>query len=340
MATHEAEKLIPWLARELGWDVPVFAGALSGGNSNLTWRFESGPRACVVRTFPAETISPTAHRGIEREAKVLKAVEGFVRAPRVLGWCDEGSALGRPFLVVECIDGLAITDTLPPAYADQAGATNKLGEDLIDQLAAIHRVPFPSPELEKMGRPENFLERQLARWTNVRQETAVRELPELVSLGNWLSDNIPPACEPCLIHGDYHLDNTLASKVSPHILAVIDWELATVGDPYTDLGLVLMLWGDKRSATPPAFAHLQAISRRPGVIDRRGLARRWASATGRSLEHLDYYMAFAFWRLAAIVEGAYCLYVQGKVDSQYARDLEHNVPALLAEAAQAAKGNW
>ncbi|MDP5052659.1 MAG: phosphotransferase family protein [Congregibacter sp.] len=337
---QEAEKVLPWLARELGWEAPVFAGALSGGNSNMTWSFESGSEACVVRTFPAETISPTAHRGIEREEIVLRAVEGHVKAPRVLGWCDDSSVLGRPFLVVERIDGTAITDTLPSAYASDKTAPDKLGRDLIDQLAAIHNVPFPSPALEKIGRPENFLKRQLARWIKVREDTAVRDLPALFSLGQWLLNNIPPPCEPCLIHGDYHLDNTLASRELPEILAVIDWEMATVGDPYTDLGLVLMLWGAKRTIDPPAFNHLQAISRRPGVIDRRHLAERWALATGRGLDHLDYYMAFSFWRLAAIVEGAYCLFEQGKVDSQYAQDLKYNVPALLAEAQRAASGDW
>ncbi|MFK8040910.1 phosphotransferase family protein [Congregibacter sp.] len=338
--SHEAEEVIPWLAQELGWSETRFTGALAGGNSNLTWRFASGSESCVVRTFPAETISPTAHRGIEREERVLRAVAGHVRAPRVLAWCDDLSVLGRPFLVVECIDGTAITDVLPEAYAEDDDAVNRLGCELIDQLAAIHRVPFPSADLEGLGRPESFLQRQLTRWTAVREKTLVRALPELFSLGQWLADNVPPDCEPSLIHGDYHLDNTLASHHKPEILAVIDWELATVGDPYTDLGLALMLWGNERHADPPAFAHLHAISRRPGVLSRRDLAQRWSELTGRDLAHLDYYMAFSFWRLAAIVEGAYCLYVQGKVDSDYARDLEYNVPALLKEAQEASRGNW
>lgn len=338
--SHEAEKILPWLRKTLGWEAPTFTGALSGGNSNLTWRFASDTRACVIRTFPAETISPTAHRGIEREERVLRAVQGHVKAPRVLGWCDNPEVLGRPFLAVECIDGTAITDTLPPAYAHDMQAVDRLGCDLIDQLAAIHQVPYPSPILEGIGRPENFLQRQLTRWMQVRRDASVRDLPELFSLGQRLLDTLPPACAPCLTHGDYHLDNTLASRQVPEILAVIDWELATVGDPYTDLGLVLMLWGSKRTMEPPAFAHLQAISRQPGVIDRRGLAERWSRATGRDLTHLDFYMGFAFWRLAAIVEGAYCLYAQGKVDSPYARDLKYNVPALLAEAQRAVDGDW
>ncbi|GAB5413943.1 MAG: phosphotransferase family protein [Congregibacter sp.] len=337
---HEAEKIIPWFDSELGWSSATFTGPLSGGNSNLTWRFENGDDACVVRTFPAETISPTAHRGIERERKVLSAIQGQVKAPRVLGWGDENSPLGRPFLVVECIDGVSITDALPSAYAQQPDAASRLGEELIDQLAAIHKVDLETSGLEDMGRPDKFLERQVTRWLGVRREASVRDLPSIESLGQWLLDNQPPATAPTLVHGDYHLDNTLASTSAPEILAVIDWEMASVGDPYTDLGLALMFWGQKRMARPPAFDHLQAISRREDVIDRRALAERWSESTGRGLENLDYYMAYAFWRLAAIVEGAYCLYVAGKVDSAYARGLEYNVPALLQEAEQAAKGNW
>lgn len=336
----EADKLLPWLSEALDWQAVRFGGALSGGNSNVTWRFDGPQRACVVRTAPATTISPTAHRGIEREHTVLRAIEDQVKVPRVLAWGDRDSPIGRPFLVLECIDGVSITDTLPDAYAGTDDAANSLGLDLMDQLAAVHRVDLEATGLQSLGRPDHFLRRQLRRWMQVRRETAVRELPGLFELGNWLLAEEPPAVAPALIHGDYHLDNTLVSRDEPQILALIDWELATVGDPYTDVALALMLWGDKRCAEPPAFAQLQAISRRPGVLDRRALAERWAEATGRSLVYLDYYLAFAFWRLAAIVEGAYCLYVRGKVDTPYARDLEFNVPALLHEAQQAATGNW
>ncbi|MEM1142441.1 MAG: phosphotransferase family protein [Pseudomonadota bacterium] len=336
----EAEKLLPWFRSTLQWGEPRFDGPMTGGNSNLTWRFSSGEKSCVVRTFPAATISPTAHRGIEREHTVLKAIQGQVRAPQILGWSDGEKTLGRPFLAVECIDGVSITDTLPEAYARDPSAASMLGEELIDQLAAIHSVDLEASKLIRIGRPEKFLERQVVRWLKIRSESKVRELPAIEALGRWLLANEPPKAPPALVHGDYHLDNTLASRFAPEILAVIDWEMATVGDPYTDLGLALMFWGETRTAKPPAFAHLQAISRMAGVVGRQTLAERWATKTGRGLEHLDYYLAYAFWRLAAIVEGAYCLYVEGKVDSDYARDLEFNVPALLAEAEQASRGNW
>lgn len=333
------QALATWIADEVGMSGAKVARALSGGNANLTLLLETDGGKLVLRTPPENTISATAHRGIEREATVLRAIQGHVKAPKVMGWCDDTAVIGRPFLLVSHVDGVAITDTLPPAYADRADSVNRLGEDLIDELAAIHRAPWRDIGLEKFGNPDNFLQRQITRWQSVRAEAPVRELPALQELGDWLLRNIPAGGPVGLVHGDYHLDNTLSYTDRPGLAAVIDWELATIGDPLADLGLFLMFWGP-RDLDPPGFRHIQAVSRRAGVISRRALAERWGTVTGYPLSNLDFYLCFAFWRLAAIVEGAYALYRQGKVDSAYARGLEYDVPALLAEAEAAAKGRW
>ena len=313
--------------------------ALSGGNANLTVQLASDQGPLVLRTPPESAVSPKAHRGIERESTVMRAVQGRVKVPAVVGWCEDTKVIGRPFLLVEHIGGVSITDELPVAYPDSIETVNGLGEELIDALASIHNLPWCDVGLENFGNPEGFLSRQIARWRDIRAQSSVRDLPRIESLGQWLADNTPAEEPPALVHGDYHLDNTLCRLDRPELAAVIDWELATIGDPLTDLGLVLMFWGP-RSQDPPGFRHVQAVTRREGLLSRRDLAERWASATGRSLEHLDYYLCFAFWRLAAIVEGAYQLYVEGKVDTDYARNLEHDVPALLAEAEAAAQGDW
>ena len=329
-----------WLEEQLNWSEVQFLGPLSGGNSNLTWHFSSAEQACVVRTTPNEAISPNSARGIERESKVLKLVEGAVKAPKLIAWCDDLQVMGRPFLVQEWIDGRSVTATLPNSDWDLVGAANALGEDMMRQLADVHSIVWPHEALSTLGRPDNFLNRQLERWLAVRKEHAVRELPLLFELGTWLQDNMPVTERPALIHGDYHLDNTLVSVETPQIKAIIDWELATVGDPAMDVALALLFWGEKRVSETPAFSHLQAISRVSGVVDRRHLAAVWSEETGRSIDTMGYYITLAAWRLAAIVEGAYGLYAQGKVDTPYAAGLEHDVPALLAEAEQAAAGNW
>ena len=329
-----------WLEEQLNWSEVQFLGPLSGGNSNLTWHFSSAEQACVVRTTPNEAISPNSARGIERDSKVLKLVEGAVKAPKLIAWCDDLQVMGRPFLVQEWIDGRSVTATLPNSDWDLVGAANALGEDMMRQLADVHSIVWPHEALSTLGRPDNFLNRQLERWLAVRKEHAVRELPLLFELGTWLQDNMPVTECPALIHGDYHLDNTLVSVETPEIKAIIDWELATVGDPAMDVALALLFWGEKRVSETPAFSHLQAISRVSGVVDRRHLAAVWSEETGRSIDSMGYYITLAAWRLAAIVEGAYGLYAQGKVDTPYAAGLEHDVPALLAEAEQAAAGNW
>lgn len=339
MMEHLNAPLASWMAEHTGITGAKVARALSGGNSNLTLLLDTDSGPLVLRTPPENAISATAHRGIEREATVLRAIKGYVKAPEVIGWCDDPAVLGRPFLLVSHVDGLAITDTLPPAYPDTATSVNRLGEDLVDELAAIHKLPWRKVGLEKFGNPDNFLERQITRWRDARAQAPVRDLPRLAELAEWLLANLPSDGPVGLIHGDFHIDNTLARPDRPELAAVIDWELAAIGDPTADLGLFLMFWGP-RAVDPPGFRRLQAVTRRSGVVSRRALAERWSAATGFSVAKLDFYLCFAFWRLAAIVEGAYALYCEGKVDTEYARGLEYDVPALLAEAEAAAKGHW
>lgn len=328
-----------WLEANAGVSGVRILRRLSGGNANLTLRLDSDAGPLVLRTPPENAISSTAHRGIERESRVLRALDGRARVPKMVAWCEDTSVIGRPFLVVGHVDGVAITDTLPGAYPDTLETVNRLGESLVDELAVVHSLPWESLGLERFGRPEQFLERQITRWRDTRAAAPVRELPLLAELAGWLLENLPAQGHASLIHGDYHLDNTLSFPDRPELAAIIDWELATIGDPLADLALLLMFWGP-RQLDPPGFRHIQAITRREGVHSRRALAERWSRATGLPLHDLDFYLCFAFWRLAAIVEGAWELYSAGKVDSDYARGLEYDVPALLEEAAEAAKGNW
>jgi aminoglycoside phosphotransferase (APT) family kinase protein len=327
-----------WIETELGRSNARVDRELAGGNSNVTYLVTTDQGPLVLRTPPENAISPQAHRGVERESIVMAALHGHVAVPEVLAWCADKEVIGRPFVLVQYIDGLSITDTLPPAYTG-VDAVNRLGEQLVDQLAAIATAPWRELGLEKIGKPDNFLSRQIERWLDVRQRAPVRDIGQIQALGQWLLANLP-AESPCgVVHGDFHLDNTLCSANAPELLAVIDWEMATIGDPLTDLGLFLMFWGP-RKVSQPGFAHVQAVTRIAGSSSRRDLAARWSRASGISIENLDYYLCFSFWRLAAIVEGAYELYAQGKVKTPYAQGLEYDVPALLQEAAMAAKGDW
>jgi aminoglycoside phosphotransferase (APT) family kinase protein len=182
------------------------------------------------------------------------------------------------------------------------------------------------------GRPEQFLERQVGRWRRQYAAYQHRDLPDFDVVARWLEAHRPPDGEPGILHGDFHVDNCLFSPREPvTLLAILDWEMSTIGDPLLDVGLMLALWGDERPAAC-AMPRIQAFSRAPGTPSRAALARRYEERSGRSLEHLTYYMVLALWKLAAIVEGAHLHYTTGRLDTAYARELEDDVPRLLAEA--------
>lgn len=327
-----------WASASLGLQGARIERELSGGNSNLTRLVVHDGGRLVMRSAPANTISPKAHLGVEREAAFMAALKGHAPVPAVVAWCEDPAVIGQPFALVEFVDGVSITEALPESY-DNLEAVNSLGLQLATSLGRVAAAPWQALGLSDRGRPENFLARQVERWLQVRRDQPTRDLPLIETLGSWLLDNVPGAAPVGIVHGDYHLDNTLCHRDRPELLAIIDWEMGTIGDPLTDLGLLLMFWGS-RGVSPPGFRHVQAVSRREGVIGRRALADAWERASGMTASHLDFYLCFAFWRLAAIVEGAYGLYLAGKVDTDYARGLEHDVPALLEEAAQAARGEW
>ena len=329
-------RLERWLETELGLRNASAETRLGGGNSNVTQLIRHDGGLAVLRRPPDDTISASAGAGITREYGMLKALHGRVKVPRPLGYCDDPTVAGHIFSVIEHVPGVAISETLPADYVGDPATISALGTELVDALAAVHRVDWRAIGMKAPEAPERYATKQIARLRRLRAEESGRPLPLIEELARWLTDRLPEPPPATVIHGDYHLDNTLFSTAAPELQAIIDWELATIGDPYADLGLLLAFWGP-RSVEPPGFAFVQKVSRMDGgVITRRALAERWSAHTGLDLEHLDTYIVFALWRLASIVEGAYILYRRGRVDSDYARRLEHDVPAMLEEAADIA----
>ncbi len=329
--------LATWLSDALGDPGPFALERLSGGNSNETLLLTSDRGRWIMRRPPQAAIAPSAHN-MEREHRMLVALAGTgVPAPAPAAVCADHDVPGAPFLVMEAVDGHSLTTELPPGYAPDAATASRIGEATIDALAALHSVDWRARGLEGFGRPDGFLDRQVPRWSTQLERYRHRELPHFDELATWLSEHLPPAGEPGILHGDFHLDNVLLTP-APEIraAAIIDWEMATIGDPLLDLGLFLAFWGPDRPDRP-ALAKVQAVTRVPGVVSRRALAERYAARSGRSVEHLDWYLAFGFWKLAAIIEGAYAQYVDGRLTSDYAAGLEHDVPALLREAAAFAR---
>lgn len=329
-----APELADWLSEALSDPGPFSLTPLAGGRSNETLLLESPAGRRVLRRPPGARNAPGAH-SMEREERLLRALdESAVPAPRPLALAGE-EVDGGPLLVMEWIAGLPLTDALPASYPSDAAG--QVGAAAIDALASLHAVDWRAAGLEGFGRPEAFLERQVDRWRTQYRGYQVRELADFEALAEWLDENRPSPTEPAILHGDFHLDNCLFSPAPPiRVEAVIDWETATIGDPLLDLGLLLGFWGTERPRHP-AMPKVQGVSRGPGSPSRRQLAERYARRSGRSIERIEWYICAALWKLAAIVEGAYARQVRGELDSAWARSLEADVPALLAEAAELAE---
>jgi aminoglycoside phosphotransferase (APT) family kinase protein len=330
MNSEDILKFSSWAQQTLGLEHITYTGRISGGNSNVTSLISHAAGQLILRHPPANTISEKAARGISREFTLMQALHDVAKVPKPIFFYEESDLIGTPFILVDYVPGVSITNTLPPDYEETPATISKIGEELIDALAAIHKADTRRLP-DNFGRPEKFIEREIERWTAIRARHKCRDLPHLDELAEKLASQVPPTETPTIIHCDFHLDNTLFDKTKPELRAIIDWEMATLGDPRIDLGLFLMFW-NRNPERRLGFSFVQQISNRANIVTRQDLARRWERQTGRSADHLDYFCAFAFWRLAAIVEGAYVLYTQDQVDSTYAQNLEHDVPALLREA--------
>ncbi|TVS10176.1 MAG: phosphotransferase family protein, partial [Gammaproteobacteria bacterium] len=182
---------------------------------------------------------------------MLKALSGVVQAPKPLAFCEDVDVIGQPFIVVEFVDGVSITTALPPAYDVSVATLDTIGEELIDGIAAAHRLDWQTlPLRQPSAPPQDYVIRQLERWAAARRKAAVRDLPLIEELAKWLAGRIPVARAAGVLHGDFHLDNTLFAADRPRLGAIIDWELATVGDPMADVGLMLAFWGERPIEAP------------------------------------------------------------------------------------------
>jgi aminoglycoside phosphotransferase (APT) family kinase protein len=322
--------LAAWISEVSGDPGPFEIEPLTGGNSNETLLVRSRVAKRILRRPPGATIDASAH-SVEREYRILSALaQTDVPVPRPIAVVDKAGPEASPALLMDHVDGVSITDALPTDHPPSG--VGAVGFATMDALADLHSLDWEGLGLADYGRPTDFLERQVRRWRRQYEGYRHRDLPDFDLVASWLEQNRPADGRPGILHGDFHVDNCLFSRTDPtRLLAIIDWEMSTIGDPLLDVGLVLAFWGDDR-LDPPAMARIQGFSRDAGAPTRAALAERYARRSGRSVEHLAYYMALAFWKLAAIVEGAHLHFTTGALQTDYARALENDVPRLLAEA--------
>jgi aminoglycoside phosphotransferase (APT) family kinase protein len=331
----DLDRLRPFFAAHVdgAHDEPLRAALIAGGRSNLTYRIEQGDRAWVLRRPPLGHVLPTAH-DMAREYRVLDALAGTaVPVPRVLARCDDESVNGAPFYVMELVDGVILRNDADMAELSRHDA-RRCSEALVDVLAAIHAVDYEAVGLSAFGRPDGYLERQVRRWGEQWERSKTRELPEIDEIARRLHAALPESAPPTIVHGDYRLDNTMLAPDDPgRIVAVLDWEMATLGDPLADVGLFLLYWGRPEAQFVATGA---AISSERGFLDRDEVVDRYARATGRALDDLDFYEVLAMYKLAIIVEGIHARYLMGKTLGDGFEQIGGLVEALAASAIELA----
>lgn len=290
---------------------PVEISQFRQGYSNLTYLIRAGDREWVLRRPPVGAQIKSAH-DMGREYRILSHLQGFYPlAPKPVLYCEDPSVLGAPFYLMNRVQGIILRRELPAGLHLDEGTLRALSESFIDNLSAIHRVDFRAAGLADLGKPEGYVRRQIEGWTKRYQQAQTDTLVSLEEMAAWLGQNQPAEAGGCLIHNDYKYDNlVLDPNQLPRILATLDWEMATLGDPLMDLGSALGYWVD---ADDPEAWRKQAfgITSRPGNLNREALLARYAQATGRSIGAPVFYYVYGLFKIAVIVQQIYARYRKG-----------------------------
>ena len=308
------------------------ASLVAGGRSNLTYALDDDQHRWVLRRPPLGHVLATAH-DMTREHRVISALGGTaVPVPATVALCPdaETSPLGAPFYVMERVEGRVLR-TREDLEALPREGRRTVSEHLVDTLAELHRVDPAAVGLGDFGRPEGFMTRQVRRWSTQLDASRSRHVEGIDELRDALGATVPDQQRSTVVHGDYRLDNVLVDTADQRITAVLDWEMATLGDPLADVGLLLVYWGGGAGSQGPDA--LTAIAAPPGRIEGYPtgdeLAERYATATGADLTPLPWYVAFGYFKLAVVLEGIHYRFAQGKTVGAGFERIGAIVPGLV-----------
>jgi len=320
-----------------GADRPMEVRQFHGGHSNLTYLLRFDGQEWVLRRPPFGPL-PVGGHDMAREYRVLSRLwQAFAPAPRGMLYCEDTSIIGAPFFVMERRKGIILQSRQPiPRELGKDPATfRRMSEGFIDTLADLHAVDYNAIGLGAFGKPEGFLERQIAGWMARWEKAKTREVPLMEKIGEWLPRHMPPAQRPTLIHNDYFLHNVMFDYADVgRISGIFDWEMSTIGDPLIDMGMVLNYW--REAGDPGEASATAAHTTMPGFMTRNELIQRYAAKTGRDVSHIAFYWAWAHWKNATVMEQIYARYVRGQTSDPRFALMGGLAPALAASAARVA----
>jgi aminoglycoside phosphotransferase (APT) family kinase protein len=305
------------------------------GHSNLTYLLQVGERELVLRRPPFGAKIATAH-DMQREFHILShLVKVYSKAPRPLVYCEDPAVLGAPFYIMERLEGVILRSAAPKGLKLTADQMRSLSENFIDNLVEIHQLDYTAAGLGDLGHPEGYVRRQIEGWTRRYHNSRTDDIPEIIRVADWLTENLPPEVGASMIHNDYKYDNlVLNPEQLSEIVGVLDWEMATVGDPLMDLGTSLGYWVDPDD--PPQLQSMAfGLTTLPGNLNRRQLAERYARKSGIDLTNLTFYYVYALFKIAVIVQQIYARYKAGFTHDERFATLIFAVQLLGKVAVQA-----
>lgn len=323
-------KLTAWMEANVeGFQAPLRQGKFAGGQSNPTYRIDAPSGSYVLRRKPFGPLLPSAH-AVDREYKVIAGLHptGFP-VPRPYGLCTDESVIGSWFYIMGMVDGRTIWDGAMP---DASGPEERRATyfEMIDTLAALHSVDVEKAGLADYGKPGNYFGRQVDRWTKQYRLSETETMPEMEKLLAFLPATLPEQTRTSVVHGDYRIDNMIFAKDRPKVLAVLDWELGTLGDPLADFTYVAMAWVTDNGGR----SGVQDLDRKAlGIPELDEVVERYCKATDRDgVPDMNWYFAYNFFRLAGIMQGIKKRVIDGTASSSHAKAMSERVSPLAEKA--------
>jgi aminoglycoside phosphotransferase (APT) family kinase protein len=330
-------RLGAYLGRHFDGSGPVTVEQFPSGHSNLTYRVTWAGREWVLRRPPFGSQVKSAH-DMGREYRVLSKLHAAYHvAPKVILYCDDPSVLDAPFYLMEPIPGVILRRQLPPGLQLSPAAARQISEVFLDHLVRLHGLDYDKIGLGDLGKPQGYLERQVKGWIERYHNAATHDLAEVERISDWLAQHIPASSDATLIHNDYKYDNVvLDSNDMTRIVGVLDWEMCTLGDPLSDLGTTLAYWTDP--SDPDELQEIcSAPTAIPGTLTRAQLVERYARATDRSIHNMVFYLTFARFKVAVIVQQIYYRYACGLTHDERFRTLPDRIAVLMRASLQCAE---
>ena len=326
----DVARLAVYLEQQFG-PGQVSVSQFPGGHSNLTYLVHHGDHEYVLRRPPFGSKVKSAH-DMGREYNVLTKLSGvYDRAPRPYAYESTGDVLGAPFYLMERRRGVILRKEVPPEVADDLPRIRRICEHLVDALVDLHAVDYTAAGLADFGKPIGYIERQVTGWSKRYVDSQTDEIPSVNEAAAWLGSHMPAEVAPALIHNDFKFDNVIFDPGLDRITGVLDWEMATVGDPLMDLGTSLSYWAEAKD--PQAFYQLPfGPTAKPGMMTRMQYAERYLERSGRHADNLVFYYAFGLFKTAVVLQQIYYRWRKGITSDQRFAQLIFGVRILSEQA--------